>query len=218
MPRIREVRRDETDNRFVHAMYDLIFGEGVEPTDDGVSTDTGSPGDWWTTHALVPDVLEHAVGGFLLYRSPTRLLDPVLRELAQARVGWAVGSQFVYSQHVRSLQGLGVDDDRVRDLPTWAASDAYSRLERAVLGYTDALALDHGRVSDELFAVLSEELSDEQILELTYITGMYLMHGVIARALRLEFDDRAEPVVPVDPPEDFDATAFIEMGSQPRPS
>ena len=216
MPRIREVRRDETDNRFVLAMYDLIFGEGVEPTEEGVATDTGSPGDWWTTHALVPDVLEHAVGGFLLYRSPDRLLDPVLRELAQARVGWAVGSQFVYSQHVRSLQGLGVDDDRVRDLPAWAASDAYSRLERTVLAYTDALALDSGRVSDELFAVLSEELSDEQILELTYITSMYLMHGVIARALRLEFDDRPEPVVPVEPPEDFDATAFIQMGSEPR--
>ena len=216
MPRIREVRRDQTENRFVLAMYDLIFGEGVEPTDEGVATDTGSPGDWWTTHALVPDVLEHAVGGFLLYRSPDRLLDPVLRELAQARVGWAVGSQFVYSQHVRSLQGLGVDDDRVRDLPAWAASDAYSRLERAVLAYTDALALDHGRVSDELFAVLQEELSDEQILELTYITSMYLMHGVIARALRLEFDDRPEPVVPVEAPEGFDATAFIQMGSEPR--
>jgi alkylhydroperoxidase family enzyme len=217
MPRLREVRRDETDNRFVHAMYDLIFGRGVEPTDDGVATDTGSPGDWWTTHALVPDVLEHAVNGFVLYRSPDRKLDPVLRELAQARVGWAVGSQFVYSQHVRSLQGLGVDDDRIRDLPAWPASEAYSRVERAVLGYTDALALDHGRVSDELFAVLSEELADEEILELTYITSMYLMHGVIARALRLEFDDRDEPVVPVEPPEDFDATAFIRMGSEPRP-
>ena len=216
MPRIREVRRDETDHRFVHAMYDLIFGEGVEPTDDGVATDTGSRGDWWTTHALVPDVLEHAVNGFVLYRSPNRKLDPVLRELAQARVGWAVGSQFVYSQHVRSLQGLGVDDDRVRDLPAWAASDAYSRIERTVLGYTDALALDHGRVSDELFAALSEALSDEEILELTYITSMYLMHGVIARALRLEFDDRPEPVVPVEPPEDFDATAFVQMGSEPR--
>ena len=217
MPRVREVRRDETDDRFVHAMYDLIFGKGVEPTDEGVATDTGSPGDWWTTHALVPDVLEHAVNGFVLYRSPDRKLDPVLRELAQARVGWAVGSQFVHSQHVRSLQGLGVDDDRIRDLPAWAASDAYSRIERAVLGYTDALAFDHGRVSDELFAALAEELSDEEILELTYITSMYLMHGVIARALRLEFDDRPEPVVPVDPPDDFDATAFIQMGSEPRP-
>ena len=71
-------------------------------------------------------------------------------------------------------------------------------------------------MSDELFAALSEELGDEEILELTYITSMYLMHGVIARALRLEFDDRPEPVVPVDPPEDFDAAAFIQMGSEPR--
>lgn len=217
MPRLRQVGRADTEHPFVHAMYDLIFGAGVDPAGDDVRTDTGSPGDWWTTHALVPDVLEHAVGGFVLYRSPDRVLDPVLRELAQARVGWATGSQFVFSQHVRSLQGLGVDDDRVRDLPSWPASEAYSRVERTVLGYTDALALDRGRVGDELFAALREELSDEQILELTYITSMYLMHGVMARALRLEFDDRPEPVVEVPPPEDFDAERFISLGSERPP-
>ena len=52
-------------------------------------TSDGTPGDWWTVVALVPDVLEHSVQGFGLYQSPKRRLDPVLRELAQSRVGWA---------------------------------------------------------------------------------------------------------------------------------
>lgn len=216
MPRLRQVSREEATAPLVSSMYDLIFGEGVDPVAEGVRTDTGSPGDWWTTHALVPEILEHAVAGFVVYRSPDRVLDPVLRELAQARVGWAVGSQFVYSQHVQSLRGLGVTDGRLTDLPSWPTSDAYSRLERAVLGYTDALALDRGRVSDALFAVLQEELSDEEILELTYITAMYLMHGVISRALRLEFDDRAEPVVEVEPDEGFDAQRFVRRGAVGR--
>ena len=45
--------------------------------------------------------------------------------------------------------------------------------------------------------VVRAELSDEQILELTYITSMYLMHGIMSRALRTEFDDRDEPIVEV---------------------
>ena len=49
----------------------------------------------------------------------------------------------------------------------------------------DALVYDQGRVPDGVFAALREGLSDEEILELTYITAMYSMHAVITRALRL---------------------------------
>ena len=55
-----------------------------------------------------------------------------------------------------------------------------------------------------MFAVLNEHLSDEQILELTYITALYDMHAVMSRALRTEFDDVPEAMTevpaPADPP------------------
>ena len=44
---------------------------------------------------------------------------------------------------------------------------------------------------------------DEQIMEFTYITMMYCMHAVITRALRLEFDDRDDPIVEVPAPDDY---------------
>jgi len=66
-----------------------------------------------------------------------------------------------------------------------------------VLAYTDCLAYDHGRVPDGLFDALRAVLPDEEILELTYITTLYLQHAVMSRALRTEFDDRAEPVTEV---------------------
>jgi len=212
MGRLRTVGRSETDAPIVHAMYDLMFGKGVDPVADGVGTTTGSPGDWWTTHALSPAVLEHSVQGFVLYRSPDRAIDPTLRELAQARVGWSIGSTFVYSQHVQSMRGMGIDAAKIDDLPNWQTSDAYSRIERAVMAYADAIALDGGRVSDELFAVLTDELTDEAILELTYIAAMYLQHAVVTRALRLEFDDVDEHVQVIDPPEDFRPEDFVAIG------
>lgn len=193
MPRLRQVPRSEAEAPIVTIMYDLLFSDRDFDADPGTSD--GTPGNWWTVAALVPDILEHAVQGFGLYQSERRLLSPVLRELAQSRVGWAAGSQFVFSQHCKSLRAIGVSEERIAAVPAWAVATCFDDAERAVLAYTDCLALDHGRVPDGVFGVLKEHLSDEQILELTYITTRYLHHAVMSRALRTEFDDRDDPVV-----------------------
>jgi alkylhydroperoxidase family enzyme len=198
VPRLRQVPKAEAVAPIVATMYDFLF-QGRDPVAEP-GTFTGAPGDWWTVFALVPDVLEHAVQGFALYQSPNRQLDPVLRELAQIRAGWAAGSQFVYSQHAKSLRDLAVDEEKIRSIPAWAIAPCYSDAERAVLAYADCLVYDHGRVPDELFDVIRRHLSDEQILELTYITCLYSQHAVMSRALRTEFDDRGEPVVEVPGP------------------
>ena len=57
--------------------------------------------------------------------------------------------------------------------------------------------LEKGRVTDALFAALQRHLTDEQILELTYVTMLYEMHAVMSRALRTEFDDRDDPIAEV---------------------
>jgi alkylhydroperoxidase family enzyme len=195
MPRLRQVPKADATAPIVKVMYDHLF-EGRDPvTEPG--TATGSPGDWWTVFALVPDVLEHAVQGFGLYQSPRRLLDPTLRELAQTRAGWAAGSQFVFSQHCKSLRALGVDELLVEAVPHWVSADCYDEVQRLVLAYTDCLVLDRGRVPDGLFEALRSHLGDEEILELTYIAALYLQHAVMSRALRTEFDDRPEPIVEV---------------------
>ena len=215
MSRLRQVARSDTDDPVVHGMYDLVFGKGVDPLAEGAPrTDTGSRGDWWTTFALVPDVLEHAVAGFVLYRSPDRRLDPVLRELVLARIGWAVGSAFVYSQHVQALRGLGADERLVDDLPAWAVSTVYGPTERAALAFADALATQGGRVADDCFEALRSALDDETILELTYVGALYVQHAVMSRALRLEWDDRPDSVTTVDAPEGFDAERFATTGAE----
>lgn len=203
MPRLSQVKRGEDNAPIVTMMYDYLFGAGRDPvTEPG--TDSGTPGDWWTVFALVPDVLEHAVQGFALYRSDKRLLPPELRELGQCRAGWARGSKFVFSQHCKSCRHVGISEERIEAIPSWQVSDAFSPVERAVLAYTDALVYDGGRVADGIFDALREHLTEEQILELTYITTMYEMHAVMSRALRTEFDDLEDPVVEVPAPEGFD--------------
>ena len=181
-------------------MYEWLF-EGRDPVAEPGRWD-GTTGDWWTVFALSPDILDHCVKGFGLYQSPTRVLDPEFRELGQIRAGWNAGSQFVFSQHAKSMRGLGMPEEKITHIPAWpvAPDGTYSPVERAVLAYTDCLVYDHGRVPDELFEELRRHLDDEAVLELTYITTLYFQHAVMSKALRTEFNDRADPVVEVQGP------------------
>jgi alkylhydroperoxidase family enzyme len=198
---LRQVPRSEAPTEMVARAYDRMFGPDRDPVAQP-GTATGTPGNWWTVFALSPEVFRHAVAGFALYRESARRLDPVLRELGQTRAGWLVGSQFVFSQHCKSCRAHGMPEEKIRAIPGWGVSDQFNQLERAVLAYTDGLVADGGRVDDSVFGVLKDHLSDEQILDLTYITAMYSMHAVISRALRLEYDDVDERVVEIAAPEE----------------
>ena len=61
--------------------------------------------------------------------------------------------------------------------------------------------LEGGRTPDGLFDALKEHLTDEEILEFTYITCMYDMHATMCRALKLEYDDAPERIVEIPAPE-----------------
>jgi len=197
MPRLGQVSRDDA-HPFAQAIYKMIFGERDPVVEPG--TASGTPGNWWTVFALVPDAFDHTTAGFQFYRDPNRRLDPMLRELGQTRAGFSVGSQFVFSQHCKAMRDVGFSDEQVAALPAWSVADCWSPAERAVLAYTDCLTLQFGRVPDALFDELQRHLSDEEIVELTYITCTYAMHATMSKALRLEYDDVDDRVVEVADP------------------
>ena len=182
MPRLRQVPRHDAPPQ-VQQIYDFIFGAGRDPVAEP-GTETGTPGNWWTVFALVPDALMHAVAGFAFYRSPARLLDPRLRELGQMRTGWARGSQFVFSQHCKAGRSAGLSDAQVDAVPAWQTADVFSPLERAVLAYTDAMTRDI-EVPDALFAQLRARFDDQRLLDLTGTVAAYNMVSRLLVALRI---------------------------------
>lgn len=199
MPRLREIPKSET-HPGARQIYALLFGDRDPVKEPG--TATGTPGNWWTVFANSPDVFDHCVTGFQLYRSKARKLDPKLRELGQTRVGWARGSQFVFSQHCKACRGVGIAEEKIEAVPHWQVADCFNPVERAVLAFTDALVLMGGRVADGVFAALKSHLSDEEIVELTYITALYDLHAVTTKVLKLEYDDVPERIVEVPAPGD----------------
>ena len=197
MPRLKQVSRSEAPAD-IAKLYDMLF-DGRDPVAEP-GTETGTPGNWWTVFAVVPDLFRHAVAGFQFYRSPKRKIDPKLRELGQTRAGYLRGSQFVFSQHCKAMRSAGFSEECVAGIPGWPTADCFSPIERAVLAYTDDLVLGGGRVPEATFDALKAELSDEEILELTYITCTYDLHATMCRALRLEYDDVEERIVEISSP------------------
>ena len=211
MPRLKQAGR-EAGNPFANQIFDLLFEDRDPIAEPG--TATGTPGNWWTVFNIVPDVFKHTTEGFQFYRSKNRKLDPKLRELGQIRAGFAVGSQFVFSQHCKASRDVGLTEDQIAAIPHWQVADCFSPLERAVLAYTDGLVLQRGRVPDGVFEALKAELSDEEILEFTYITCTYMMHAIMSRALKLEYDDVDERVVEIAAPDgsDTDVMSMVDKG------
>jgi len=193
MPRLRQVPRGEVSAPRVLEAYAKHFGDRDPVSDPG--TESGTPGNWWTVFALDPDLFGLVLDRHAWQFSDERQLDPVLRELALTRTGWAAGSVFVFSQHCKLLRRLGVSEERIAAVPAWSNEDCYSAAERSVLGFTDDLVCGGGRVSDRRFAALKRELSDVAILELAFMITTYLQSATLCRALRLELDDYAEVVV-----------------------
>ena len=211
MPRLKQVPRADASPSAIEC-YDKLFGDRDPVAEPG--TATGTPGDWWTVFALAPHILDHAVQGFEIFGflsgDNKAKLDGVLREVALIRTGYLVGSQFVFSQHCKAGRSVGLSDEKIAAIPSWPASELFSPLERAVLGYADALVLDRGRTSDQLFAALKSGMSDEEILELSYFICTYQLHGTMCRALKLEFDNVDERVVEVPMPEGVDIKDVLE--------
>jgi alkylhydroperoxidase family enzyme len=206
MPRLRQVPRSEAPADVVQ-VYQQLFGDRDPVAEPG--TATGTPGNWWTVWALVPEVLAHAQGGFALLNRRSSLLNPRQRELALTRAGFAAGSQFVFSQHSKGARRAGLTEEQVEAIPAWQVSDAFSREERAILAYADAIVLEGGRVQEAVFHALHEFFSDEAILELTYAAATYALHATVSRALRLEFDDVPERVIEVPMPDGAPAAVDI---------
>ena len=201
MPRLREVPRSAATPEVLE-FYNQLFGERDPVAEPG--TATGTPGNWWTVFALVPYIFKHATDHFGMFgmfaQESISKMDGKIRELAILRTGFTQGSQFVFSQHCKAARRFGVSDEQIDAIRHWEISDSFDAKERAVLAWVDALILQGGRASDELFAELQVHLSDENILELTYHTLGYNLHAICCKALRLEFDDIPERITEVPMP------------------
>ena len=167
-------------------VYQEFFGERDPVKSPGTST--GTPGNYWTTFALVPDLMEMAYNTLIPLLQPGRQLDPQLRELVILRTAIVGDSKFEYSQHCKVARAVELPEEKIAAIKAWTTSNCFSQTERVAMAATDQI-LTLNRVEDETFGLLKECLTDGAILELFVVAGLWRMHGFISRALHLEYDN-----------------------------
>jgi alkylhydroperoxidase family enzyme len=115
-----------------------------------------------------------------------RSLDTGLKDLAllaaAAQIGCAWCLDFGYWEATTRHH---VPAEKVRAVPGWRDSDAFTELERLVLEYAEAMTRTPPAVTDELVATLREHLSEAQLVELTAIVAVENLRSRINSALGL---------------------------------
>src|SRR5262249_46982332 len=113
-------------------------------------------------------------------------LDGRVREIVIIRVGYLNHCDYVVNQHVPLHSAReGMTQEECDALADWAASDFFSKRERAALAFTDASTRDVV-VSDAVFETLRSHFSERAIVELTVLVGTYNMHTRMCQALRID--------------------------------
>ena len=125
----------------------------------------------------------------LFIRHESRL-DPRLRELAILQVGYATGSPYEYSHHIRIGRDLGVSDDDIRAIAeeTAGRSSGLEPIAKTVLRAAREMTGDL-TVSDETFAALREEFDDESLTDLVMTIAFYNCVVRLLGALQIDVED-----------------------------
>lgn len=148
-------------------------------------------GNIWRTAAHSPATLIHLIrlGNAMLSR--TRL-DPALRELAVLRVAEILDCDYERKPHTMFGKEVGLTDEKIAAVRDWEKADIFNEVERAVLRFTDEVAVK-GRVSNVAYAALARHLDAGMMVELAEVIGMYGMLARILLPFEVEQDSEGAP-------------------------
>jgi alkylhydroperoxidase family enzyme len=122
-------------------------------------------------------------------------LDPDLKTLAEMTAASVIGCSWCMDFGYWAAHSKGQRVDKLREVPRWRESEAFTPLERLVLEYAGAMTVTPPEVTDELAADLRRQLGDAAFVELTAIVGLENERSRVNSALGLHsqgLSDRCE--------------------------
>ena len=94
-----------------------------------------------------------------------------LKSFAHMAVASQIGCSWCLDFNYFVAANKGLDVDKAREIPRWRESAVFSPLERAVLGYAEAMSVTPPAVTDEMVTELATALGEPALLELTTVIG-----------------------------------------------
>ena len=95
--------------------------------------------------------------------------DEQLKSFAHMAVAAQVGCSWCLDYNYFEANNRNLDMEKAREVPIWRESDAFTRLERDVLEYAEAMTTTPLAVTDDMVANLRVALGDAALVELTAV-------------------------------------------------
>jgi len=125
-----------------------------------------------------------------------------LKELAVLATAAYIGCSWCIDFGTWLAYEHGITECKLRDVPRWRDSDAFSDVERLVMEYAEAMSATPPAVADDLVTDLGHHLDEGQLVELTMMIAVENQRSRFNSALGLTsqgFTDRCELAVPTEP-------------------
>ena len=110
------------------------------------------------------------------------------RELVIMRVAVLEQSSYEWVQHVFVARDAGLSDLEIGWIAWGPDAPFWSEFESALLRAVDEL-VGEGIIADQTWTVLSAQLSTQQILDVIFTAGSYVMLGWMVQSFGIELDD-----------------------------
>ena len=118
--------------------------------------------------------------------------DPSLKSFAHMAVAAQIGCSWCLDFGYFQAFNEHLDLNKAREVPRWRESAAFTPVERAVMGYAEAMTMTPPTVTDEMFAELLEQLGNAAMVELTAFIAVSNMNARGNVALGIESEGYAD--------------------------
>lgn len=140
------------------------------------------------TIAHRPDALK-TLYPFVLTLSSDNSLPDKIKELAILSTSKTNGCHYCMTHHAEAGKKAGLTEEQIEAVLENRDSGHFTEEEKTVIEYARQVTKDAENISDELFLRLKSFYSDEQIVLLTLIIGLYQIFNKFNGALGVELEE-----------------------------
>jgi 4-carboxymuconolactone decarboxylase len=177
-PRIRPITRPEWSDK-VREYFGLA---------EGVGTEGGEPTlNVAKTLARHPD-LALAYRPFGKHILLENTLSARQKELVTQRTALRCGSAYEWIKHKELARSYGFGEEEIDAIRIGADAPCWSAMDRALLESADQL-IDKTDIDDATWEKLARHFDQQQLLDLIFTVGSYVMLAMVLNAARVQLED-----------------------------
>jgi alkylhydroperoxidase family enzyme len=139
-------------------------------------------------HPELTEAFNHLISHALYFTT----ISPRQRELLVLRVAHRRSARYEWGQHAYLAARAGLTPEEIERIRSGIGTEGWHPLDAALLTAVDELVAD-ARIGDETYAVLSAELSTQQIMDIVFTVGAYEVFAMALRTFEVELDDDLGP-------------------------